>query len=93
MLQVDRPYTKAVDVWAFGVLLHEMITKTQPFLGLEVRDITQRILGGGRPELDAARVPACLVPVITGCWETDPGRRPTFEQLGRALRELPRNGS
>lgn len=38
-----RPYGKSVDVWAFGVLIFEMLCGRTPFVAVEYRDICNKI--------------------------------------------------
>lgn len=40
-----------VDVYAFGVLLNEMVGREVPFAGRTVSDIKSAVLGGGRPDV------------------------------------------
>lgn len=40
-----------VDVYAFGVLLNEMVAKEVPFAGLPVFDIKNRVMAGERPDV------------------------------------------
>jgi serine/threonine protein kinase len=41
---LEKPYTRAVDWWAFGVLLYEMISGQAPFKGDDEEDIFEAIL-------------------------------------------------
>lgn len=42
LLDPSKPYTKAVDVYAFGVMLNEMFAKAVPFAALAPGEIIQR---------------------------------------------------
>jgi len=39
-----------VDIYAFGIMLNEMITRELPWGGMALPDIRSSVLQGGRPE-------------------------------------------
>jgi len=39
-----KPYTKAIDWWSFGTLMHEMLTGLPPFYAKDVQDMYKKIL-------------------------------------------------
>ena len=41
---LDKPYGRAVDWWAFGILLYQMMTSQSPFHGQDQDDIYDAIL-------------------------------------------------
>ncbi|KXS22590.1 hypothetical protein M427DRAFT_130235 [Gonapodya prolifera JEL478] len=41
---MNKPYGKAVDWWAYGVLLYQMLTGTSPFRGTDDEEISNAIL-------------------------------------------------
>lgn len=43
-----KPFSKAVDVFMFGVLLWEVFTRDVPFRGYDVSDIRKKVLAGER---------------------------------------------
>lgn len=66
--------TPAADVWAFGVLLYEMMAGTRPFSGQTPFDLANAILTLPPPPLpDAA--PAALSAVVARCLQKDPALR------------------
>ncbi len=86
-----------VDIWAFGVLLYELLTDGLPFEGISVTDIAINII---RTTLDFKQesIPEPLRPILTRCLEQDIQRRyqsavelaseflPVAEELRRELR-------
>jgi serine/threonine protein kinase len=62
------------DVWAFGVVLHEMAAGARPFTGTTEYELSSAILGQSLPPLPA-RVPAALQAIIRRCLEKEPARR------------------
>ena len=65
---VDR----RADVWAFGVILYEMVTGARLFRGTSVQEILAAVLTA---EPDWSRVPSALQPLLRACLERDPARR------------------
>uniref|UniRef100_A0A7S0VEY4 Protein kinase domain-containing protein n=1 Tax=Polytomella parva TaxID=51329 RepID=A0A7S0VEY4_9CHLO len=82
-----KPYNEKVDVYAFGVLLNEMLGREAPFLGLDVPSIRSRVLAGGRPDVPLS-CPRPFQEMIQLCWDEDSKKRPTFVQLLDSLKAI-----
>jgi WD40 repeat protein len=71
-----KPVDKRADVWAFGVVLFEMVTGGRLFEG---EDVTDTIAAVVREDPDWTRLPADLparlVQVIRGCLQKTPSKR------------------
>jgi serine/threonine protein kinase len=67
-----KPVDKRTDIWAFGVVLYEMLTGRQLFLGETVSDTLAAVL---KEEPDWDRVPARVQPLLRRCLQKDPKRR------------------
>ena len=65
---VDR----RADIWAFGVVLSEMLTGNQPFHGETVSDILAAVL---TKEPDMSGVPTKVRRLLKSCLEKDPKQR------------------
>jgi serine/threonine-protein kinase len=63
---------KRADIWAFGVLLYELLTGERPFKGSSVSDIVSAVL---KENPDFNRVPVEAQHLIKRCLEKDSKRR------------------
>ncbi|NJP69166.1 protein kinase domain-containing protein, partial [Streptomyces spiramenti] len=81
-----REQTSAVDVYAAGILLFELVTGEPPFRGGSALELLQRHLTEQprRPE----GLPDPLWTVIERCLVKNPAERPSATALGRALRAV-----
>jgi Tol biopolymer transport system component len=67
-----RTVDKRADIWAFGVVLYEMLVGTRPFGG---DDITETLAAIVKDAPDLERVPAEARRLLRKCLEKDPRRR------------------
>jgi serine/threonine protein kinase len=71
---------KRADIWAFGVVLYEMLTGGALFAGETVTDVLASVI---RQDPDLSRVPASVRPLLRRCLEKDPRRR--LRDIGDAM--------
>ncbi len=73
-------YSKASDIYAYGMLILEIVTRQPPFEGMEWFTVIYKVGHGKRPKIP----PNCsllLTKIIQGCWHQDPKKRPTIEVI------------
>jgi Tol biopolymer transport system component/tRNA A-37 threonylcarbamoyl transferase component Bud32 len=63
---------KRADIWAFGVVLYELLTGKRLFEGEDVGEILAKVI---RDEPDLSDVPTQLTPLLKRCLEKDPKKR------------------
>ncbi|KAH0793826.1 TKL family protein kinase [Histomonas meleagridis] len=81
MLSGSRNYTSKVDVYAYGILLWEMAANALPYNGLDQSQIiTFVLINNQRPTIPEGINPQ-LQKLITDCWDRDPSKRPTFDEI------------
>jgi serine/threonine protein kinase len=85
---LGQPLTPQADVYAFGVLLFELLTGAKPILGDTVEKIFNHILYEplNLEPLKAQKLPPELTTLITRCTAKQPAQRP--QGLGPVSREL-----
>jgi len=71
------PYGLEADVFSFGMILWEILTRDTPYSGMNPLQIVRLIDRGERPAIPA-NCPANYRELITECWVEDFTRRPTF---------------
>jgi eukaryotic-like serine/threonine-protein kinase len=80
------------DIWALGVMLHEMAAGAPPFRGRTEFELSSRILQEPAAELPAS-VPPALRAVVAKCLEKDPARRYQHAEEVRAALDACAAGS
>ncbi|RIA99196.1 kinase-like domain-containing protein [Glomus cerebriforme] len=77
-------YTKASDIYSFGILAYEMISGLPPYHDLPHNEsLAIKICLGLRPKLNI-KIPPCfskLIELIDQCLDADPLNRPTADEL------------
>ncbi|KAI8521516.1 positive regulation of endothelial cell chemotaxis [Branchiostoma belcheri] len=81
-------FNTKTDVWSFGVLLWELMTRgVPPYPDVDIYDMADYLLSDRRlrkPE----ECPTRVYKTMLSCWSKDPNRRPSFKHLARLLEQI-----
>jgi len=81
LLSASTCYDSRIDVYAYGIVLWEMLVKKLPYTGLEAPQIVAQVLMNDlRPAIPKTADPE-LERLISDCWDRDPHNRPTFDEI------------
>lgn len=83
----NKGYTLASDIYSLGIVTYEIFANQSPYLDREYDvSLSLEICKGLRPDLNNLKIPQKLKDLIRQCWDTDPTKRPTANELERTLR-------
>ena len=81
----QRLFSFKSDVWAFGILLHEMFTHgALPYPGIQNSDVAQLVKAGYRMPCPRG-CPPDIYEIMQNCWKENPEERPNFSAIKTSL--------
>lgn len=86
---LNKPYTNKVDVFSFGIMMWQLLTREEPYMGRENNlDLAFDVAEHGlRPKVPDF-CPQDYARLMTQCWATDPAERPDFGEVQQRLTGL-----
>jgi serine/threonine protein kinase len=81
-----HPYTKAADIYSFGIVMNEFLSEEIPFDDISHDYILAvRICKGLRPKI-CEGMPKIFADLIMKCWDAEVENRPTAKELYQVLK-------
>mmetsp|Transcript_13269 Transcript_13269/g.18385 ORF Transcript_13269/g.18385 Transcript_13269/m.18385 type:complete len:345 (-) Transcript_13269:222-1256(-) len=84
-------YGFAVDVFSFGYVMWEILTRKMPYRGMRSADIREAVLSNCRPQLPLSHPDSEVrkyARLIERCWHMSPFERPVFAEIVQELQVL-----
>ena len=78
-------YSKSSDVYAFAMIVYEIVSGYPPFKGTDMYNILKRLVNKERPIIPSF-VPHAYSQLIEKCWSQDPKDRTSFDEIVEELK-------
>lgn len=80
-------YTNAGDVYAFAFIVYEIMTSEIPYKNCSKIDLAVKVTNNIRPEIIG--IPESYQNLIERCWDQNPSKRPSFNDIVEELKNNP----
>jgi len=87
----QQPFNTKADIYSLGVVLWELCTADTPFTDLAFNyQVEEAVIAGDRPLIPSQSTSEgyAYAHLIEWCWQSDPEKRPTAEQVLAMLEEI-----
>ncbi|RIA96128.1 kinase-like domain-containing protein, partial [Glomus cerebriforme] len=75
-------YTKAADIYSFGMIMYFVATGRQPFNDRAHDEfLALDICHGIRPEINESKAPKCYIDLMKKCWNSNLDNRPNAAEI------------
>src|SRR5271154_3735659 len=84
---IKKPYTKAADIYSFGMIMYFVATGKQPFANCaHDQYLILSICNGNRPKINKSEAPKCYIDLMKRCWDSDPKNRPNANEIKKQIK-------
>jgi serine/threonine protein kinase len=73
-------YSEKADVYSFGIIMWQVVTRKEPFGGRNFMGVTLDVLEGKRPQVPSD-CDKPLKKLMKRCWHATPSKRPSMEDV------------
>jgi len=77
----SEPYTEKVDVYSYGLLLHQLITNELPYNRMQRNELIDQVIKNNQRPVIKNYIPSPFFNLLTYCWHHDSSTRPSFEGI------------
>ncbi|KAH3765023.1 Hop-interacting protein [Pelomyxa schiedti] len=84
----NEKYTQKADVYAYAIVLWEMMTREEPFAGKPSWSLPNMVKRGERPAIPKAMLTNPVAKLIIKCWNANAHKRPSFSDISNQLLKL-----
>ncbi|MEE2786566.1 MAG: protein kinase, partial [Myxococcota bacterium] len=86
--------TEATDVWALGIILHELVVGKRPYAGLKAMQLGYKVCEPGPAPIGAelSGAPPKIEALVRRCLTKDPAQRPSAAHFTETVREVVSTG-
>jgi predicted Ser/Thr protein kinase len=82
-----RAYSRASDVFAFGVLLYEIFQREMPWQGVSNIITATKVVHGEHMDVSSRKIPREVAALMIECWAQEPDKRPSMKHVQRVLHD------
>jgi len=85
---LEKKYSAKSDCWSYGVTVWEVITRKEPYEGLDNVQAASHVMHKGLRPRVPDNTPPALAKLIDSCFEVDPKQRPKFSRILEVLEQI-----
>jgi len=89
LLTSSSSYNSKIDVYAYGIVLWELVSGQLPFAGLESTQIIAQVLMNDSRPMIPSNTNSFMADLIKQCWDRNPDNRPSFDEIVRRFQTGP----
>jgi len=84
-----KSYTKAADIYSFGMIMYFVATGCQPFSNCaHDENLVIQICSGIMPSINKQEIPECYIDLMKKYWDSDPSNRPSISEIEKLIRKF-----